>query len=577
MNVQKKNKIDRLYLCSFFVFLSIVISYRIDYQDSWILNGIFIPIVIYTIIFVYFFQKEKNLNKLVLYSSLYLISLNLVPGLKYNLFYGVATDHAFHYRFIQDILLQNMIPQNRLYSEIPLMHIFLASSAKLIGSNAVTVMKFILPFSFGVLPFASYTFSKYIFNDYLYVKYSILASVIPATTYFYQLGGTSFSIFLMLFFFLCIVKIITFNKNSIMFSLLITIFIFALILSHSFSPLILSITLFIIGIFCYFINLKFNDKGFNLVGKKVFSLSMLLNISLISYWSYKAGFFFNMLVKTLYKYIFLIDDSKPAIPSRFFEIPIISKCQVLFVFHISDIILFIFSIIGIYYFVRCKKHAINKSVFLFFILYIVSIFLLLFAQIIANVGDMEYTRFITYMVIICPIFVGVTFSLLRKSINRDSFFISLVTLVFVLSFFQYYPCQPLIPKMSLNNSSEDHLVDVNMVNSIYQLKVIDFIENRAPTGSIIGGDKTTLNQMHGFMNYTFVQDYVLWYSPLTESPSNDKTKNIYNFYVSHKPGKAGIFVEQLEFRTCDFILNLVNKKDLIYNNGESFVLNGMVS
>lgn len=580
MNNENKitNYLTYLYIISVFLFLSIVINARVTYQDSWILDNITIPIILYTIVFICFFVNNDNLYKIVIFSSIFLISLNFVPGLKYTFFYGNAIDHGFHYRFLQDIVIQNSVPKGRLYSEMPLMHIFLVTLSKFTNLNIEFIIKYGLAFCFGIFPFIAYSISRTIYANHKYIKYSILGSTIPLSTYYYQLGGTSFPNLLLFFLILCISKMFLFKKNQFQYSVLTIIFMYSIILSHSYTPLILNIVMILILLFYKIWDVMHHEIYFKRIQKKLLSIIGISVTFFVAYWMHEATFFFKLLTEKIYFYTSHIKSPKPPIPSRFFEISFTSKIEILTVYHITDFIILILTFIGIYLFWKKYKNGetFNTRILLLILFYYLSLLFIITSNFILKVGDMETIRLITYMALATPIFVGITIKSLDEFINNKTIVCLLLCSLFMIFYVQYYPAQPLVPKMNIDDSTEDYLVFVNMANSIYQIKVIDFVGTKPPIGSIIGGDRVTLHQIHGFMNYTFVQDYVLGYSALTENPNRKWGSDTYDFIVVHKAGKAGILVEQFEFRNDEFILNIVTNTDLIYNNGESFVLKGMI-
>ena len=57
----------------------------------------------------------KDIKKVVLIAGIFLGSLNIIPALKYSLFYNTF-DGPAHYRFAAQIALTGHVPNNEFYS-----------------------------------------------------------------------------------------------------------------------------------------------------------------------------------------------------------------------------------------------------------------------------------------------------------------------------------------------------------------------------------------------------------------------------------------------------------------------------
>ena len=127
--------------------------------DGGILDGIFVPVLVYIIISVIALVLIKDIKKVVFIGGLFLGSLNIIPALKYSLFYNTF-DGPAHYRFAEQIALTGHVPYAEFYSVSygtnPGRHIFVASLSMVFGISVNDALKFFVPVLFGLIPFLIY-------------------------------------------------------------------------------------------------------------------------------------------------------------------------------------------------------------------------------------------------------------------------------------------------------------------------------------------------------------------------------------------------------------------------------------
>ena len=130
-------------------FLSIVLSMQRNYQDSWILEGIFWPFVGFIVTFLVVLWMEDDNRWVAIVCAWAVIVILLVPSLKYKQVYGETIDAVTHYRIINDLITIGRVSPN-IYQAIAGMHSWLASMGITSGLSTSDTIKFGFPLSGGI-------------------------------------------------------------------------------------------------------------------------------------------------------------------------------------------------------------------------------------------------------------------------------------------------------------------------------------------------------------------------------------------------------------------------------------------
>ena len=105
--------------------------------------------------------------------------------------------------------------------------------------------------------------------------------------------------------------------------------------------------------------------------------------------------------------------------------------------------------------------------------------------------------------------------------GRFALMVSLVVILVFLCLIQVYPSQSLVPRASSISStlpSDEYIVDLQLVNTIYQIDVIQFA-NKYYGGGPVVADKVTRRQCYGFSDSNFFSK-IEYNSPLSHSSGN---------------------------------------------------------
>lgn len=571
-----------LYMVAAIGLLFTILLHRRSYQDAWVLDSILIP----TVIFIFFtlvvetFVRDNRL--IAVLGAAFLVMLNLIPGLKYQMLYG-CYDSVQHYGYVNQLVSSGFVPKTgfyaQYYSDIPGMHVFLGSLSSISGIPVNEIFKFILPAVYGIFPLVILFITNGIFDEAVQ-RYVVIASSFPIFGFVgYVVTGTTFALILYSLFIAVFLRRAFRDENKVEYSLILIILAFSLILSHGVTPFFLSFLL--LGMTFTLKSLKFMKKKFpsrSLIHGYIATSSFFI-VLLMMWWAFKAKFYLNVLADML-KRIFVVEAVKGPIPTRFFEIPLLAQIKFLAVFYLKAIIIVTLGIFGLFVLIgkfKRKELADNTKDFYFNLLLVFSIIsTVLFSQFVISFGEMEYSRFIFYAMMLSPFLVGLALWRLDKTLTtifrngrkKNVAFASIMFILFCLCLIQVFSYQPMVPRaniLSKDLSEDEYLLDLGMVNTIYQKEMISHAERYSPFNAKIASDRTTRFQIYGLTNASFSSKHI-WYSPL-EHPNLE-----WNLFLLHIDEIAGPFNEKAEYRSKERISEFLETGNAIYHNGMSVIM-----
>lgn len=563
-------------LVATYFFLAVLLNRR-GYGDGWILDGIVVPTVIFVFSSIVVEIYVKDIRKLVMVVAFFIVAINLVPGLKYSLFYGVY-DAPAHYRFAEQIAVQGYVPKGEFYSGTyggnPGMHILMASFSVVSGFPFDYVFKFFVPFLFGLTPFFTYLIARKILDD-IALRYAIIASGFPVI-FAYVVYGTVLT-FMPYFFLIAIfLRLILAKTRRRAFFLLFAVSSFTLMISHAVTPFFVSLIL--VGGGVIFWILWVSRKVATGSGRIIFlGIPLLLYwVLLWTWWSTMATINLNFLVD-LIKSLWL--PKAPAVPTRFYQIPLLSRLQILFVLDSAFATIAVLGLIGFFILIRQMRKKTLSSEASAFYLCVLSLLsaevLFLFFQFGSNFGTLSYDRFVTYSIPFCSFLVGIPLTRLDKLRVSASFIRRLVFTFFVfvlvsICLFQFFPFQPLVPRADVLSKSlpeSAYIVDLTEVNTVYQREMIIFAENHSGQDTVVS-DTVTRSQLYGFSIPSFFSrfEYISILIPVSGAALK------WDLIMLHT-GRGGPFIEKVEFRTENIIQHIhYAEGSIIYDNSESFIV-----
>jgi hypothetical protein len=565
------------------VFVFDVLLNRRGYQDTWILQDIFLPTIIYILAFVFVAVKIDDNRILVFVCAAFLMTLNAIPNLKYDLFQGTF-DAAAHYGFANQILSTGFVQNYGLYAstyyDFPGMHIFLSAVSLVLGVNLVTTMSLVTSVIYGPIPFLFYFVTNGVFDKKIQ-KYVIISSGLPATLMSYSLSGSTFGIILLVALVCVFLKRNLTNYNGKAYTVVLLLLGFGLLFTHAVSIVslvaFLALMLILIEIFA-FVMKNHSSTSFVRASLGIFAI---ISVSLLAWLDLKANSVFQLLVQIGQSYLVRNVIKTPA-PSTFFQMPLIDELTFLVMYYASIAVFSVLMVAGLLVLVKkrpFRNSRLREQLYLPLICFLGGI--LIFAGFDSLTGRTEYIRFVYYALALSPLLVGLFLWFLDqhfKNVHKKTWIKSLILFAVIfsiisislISIFPYQPMTPTANDISKSLPANEYIFDFREVNTIYQLDEVHFAEEFSPANAIIACDRVTRWQIAGFANVTFY-DQTLWYSPLDTNLTSLGLK--WDICLLHYDGKAGPLNEYVANRTRAAVDEFRNTAgDTVYDNGQSFII-----
>jgi hypothetical protein len=561
--MMKRDFVLRLVLLFSVIFLignSLVVSR--DYQDSWNLEGLEIPFLLFVVTFTSTFFSEKRESLLVAIAIVGRIVFLLIPNLKYVWFQGVWIDQHRQYSLANYVYTTGSISTlgTDPYTASPLMHLLFSIFSIILNVPVVDSMKYVPVLFAPIYPLLTYVIVKKmeLSQKNTILKYALFLSSIPIGRAQYVIGGVTFGVplaFIVLFLLVAILR-----KNDRRYWLVCIIFVIALAAAHSATSIILA------GILLLILALQrvpyFRPKFY-------LRTSVVLTVASIglAWLMFPAYFSLETIVRAFS--ISVPTGTTPGsdyIPSTFFQLARaapLAAAETFLVYYGADLFLLILTLAGLVIMLRMRKKLNNASSFLIFFLGLTLAIMMI--GVFIKLGP---TRALPFAELLFPIFCGTAVFYLgnKRKWIRTLLFASII----LLATLEFYGCQPLIAPANVIYTGLPASVPsgyVNMVNSIYQRQVISFVLSHVVAGRI-ASDVNTANQIAGVADDNFMITHVMYYYPLdTQQPRQE-----YDLFIIHVPGKGGIISEKANVRVPDLILQTVYNSSVVYSNGESYIL-----
>jgi len=583
MDTKTRHLLVLFYSTITLAFVVIIALSQRSYQDAWILEDIFIPTVLYALVFASVVVIMDDNRVVALICASFIIILNAIPNLKYQLFYGTY-DSVGHFGFIKNLLSLGSVPEvgfySKTYSDFPGTHILIGSFSLVAGVDPNVGIKFVTSTIFGVIPLLTYLLTNQVFDKKLQ-KYIVVASGLPIVIS-YVLTGTTFGAILFCILFYLLFKRNLSKENKRRYTLTLIIVAFGLLFSHAVTMLSLVIFLCIMFFLMKFFYIA-KKASPNILSRTITGILSLLLISFIAWLMYRANFVFETFIEAMQR-LLIGGTVKTPIPTRFFEIPLPEQLKIFMLKHIKDAVIITLSFAGFYILLKKfkrKNGQLFKNFYAPLTCLLGAILLVVTFQFVTNFGEIEYRRFLDYAMLFSPFFAGIFLwhvsELLKTTVKKKWFSTLIVALILfvciLISIVQIFPYQPLVPRanvLSQNLPENEYISDFRMVNTIYQQEMILFAEKFSPKEAIVTSDTVTRWQIFGFANENFSSRYI-WYNPLQPHINNENAQ--WNLFLLHYLGRAGPLSEKVEYRTKEVINNLRNTLgNTIYDNGESFII-----
>ena len=563
------------------IFFYVISLNQRNYQDVWILDGIAFPTALFICFSLVVVTLLHENRKVVIFAAFFLFSMNIIPGLKYQLFSG-CFDTPGHFKFANAIVSSGSVPETEHYSEAyggnPGMHILIGCVSIVSGISVNDVFKFVFPAVFSIIPLVIYFITKGLLSDTIQ-RYTIIASSLPILVA-YVVWGTNLAMIPYLLLIAVFLKVVFTKRYQREFGSLFAILGFGLIISHGVTSLFAAFLLVGTPLILRFLKMTRTRMSMSLSRFPACTsivLPLLYVVLLATWWAVGSTFNLETLagfVKALFTGLMVAP-----IPIRFYQVPLLAKMQVLTVYHLGYFVMGGLSLLGLFIFLSKSKRkefsSETQTIYLHLISMLGIIVLFLLFQFASGFGTLQYVRFVGNAMPLCIPLAGLTLGQLNgflgkipSKIVRNIAFASILIMLVFACLIQFFPYQPLIPKANVLSSDlpkDEFIVQVGRVNTPYQKEMIYFAERYTSDGRV-ASDETTRYQIYGFSNYSFFSRHI-WYSPL------DTDKDLqWDLFLLHTK-KAGPLQEKVEYRTEERIESLrLNAGNIIYDNGESFII-----
>lgn len=560
-------KFDRISLILFsfatvFLILNTVALSR-DYQDSWVLEGLVIPFALFVTTFAVAFFTQKKMSFLVVLAVITRFVFLLIPNLKYVWFLGTAVDQERQFALANHVVASGHIYNGEfggeVYGATPLIHILFSIFSMIPGVPVLDSIKYVPVLLSTLYPLITYIIIKSLKvpRETTLLKFGLLFSSIPFNVGSYLVTGGQFGALIALLAFLNLVLLL--QKKDRRYGLIFIILVLALSLYHTVSSTFFTIFLFGTIILQRIPSLRLA----NFIRTRAVIAAALIGVAVLMFQATDA--FTSMLQTVFIASPGSYTPGSEFIPSSFFSLALadpIGGIMVTLVYYGMDVFLLLLALGGLIVLLKERKELSNLFKFLLLLGGLPLLFIPIGA--IMKVGTFRLVYFvIPFLLLFSSVF------LLYLGSKKKWLPIAVFSFMMILAPIELYACQPLIPSANIvykELPKTEPIGYVGQVTSVYQRQMILFAQNYV-TGKI-AGDAMSTSQVLGSAGYKYTNEHVIYYNPLDTSQPPQK----YDALFIHLAGKSGILPDNAKARSPSSILNAIYSSNVVYTNGESYIL-----
>ncbi|HUM67380.1 MAG TPA: hypothetical protein PLK31_00865 [Chloroflexota bacterium] len=562
--------------CAFSLFLLLAIwtllsaawSNRV-YQDSWILEGLFIPLLLTVLSFFWVVLGSSNIQIVTVVTMILTFLFFVLPSLKYVTPYGSAIDVSAHISLVRYIAETGQVDPSNVYQHTAGFHVLPAILGRLSGLDPERYVKVIPPFLGSLVPAIYYLVLRRIEAPSGLKKIIIVLSGLSLPL-LYSLNGTTFTTPLFLFFlFLLLLRHFESpwtERNAFALTILILLVGTTIIFWHPSSSLVIIFVMLVGGLWVRASGSS-NDNG-----EALWRIGLLIFVGTFSYWIFKADLVWEHFVSNLY--LSLQPELTPdLVPKRLFELSLVEQIQIGLYSHARDVLFIALGAVGFLFQMRSRGQSgdfnrLGRGLAIFWL----SSLLMVAAVFFIGFGSQGYRRFLNYIVILSPWLAGSgiwhsikILSLQIPSAKKVITVMGILLITVFVSGMQLFPYQPGIPAISTN---EDGRMDtpalwMHQVNTSYQYQMLDYALHQLPGNVKLTADYVGQRQSGIFFDKQAQSRIQRLETPLAGSVA-----------LLHWPGMAGPYFEQAGSRSTEAIAGWRSHFGVmtIYDNGGSFIL-----
>jgi hypothetical protein len=537
-----------------------------DYQDSWILEGLEIPFVFFVITYVAAFFSERRLSRMVLLAIVGRTVFLLIPNLKYVWFQGPYYDQHMQYALANHVYNEGHVTSQLTFSPVytttPLEHLFFSIFSIVMNVRVVDSMKYLPVLWSLAYPLLVYVIAKNMnfSRKTTILRYALFVSSIPFAIEQYIVTGSHFGILLAFFILSCLFSIL--QKNDRRYWLVCTIFALTLALAHSVTLIILAASLFLIMAI---------QRTLSSRPKSYLRASAILTV--VSITAASIMFQATPILEAISYQLFSavpsgLTPQSEYISYSFFEharTNIISAAKSFTVYYGADAFFLLLTIAGLIVLLKMRRKLNSATTFLSIFGWSILIFML--TGYIFKIGAPRSMHFIR---LLFPFLSSVFVTYAAKNTRVRTLVLPITfLLIILLGTIELYGCQPLVPPANVlykDLPPDVPMSYVNLVNSIYQRKMIYFAEDYVD-GKIAAASPTS-NQILGLTQINFSMENLVRYYPLEKSSPERE----YDYFLIHLPRKSGPPYVGPRLRTENLIVEAVLNSSVVYTNCEAYII-----
>jgi hypothetical protein len=559
-----------------------VISMKRNFQDSWILEGVFWPFLGFIVIFLFVLWKEDDNRLVAVLCSWAVITILLIPSLKYTQVYGQTLDSIVHYQMIKNLMTLGRTSPN-IYQSIAGMHSWMASMGLTSGLSAADIVKLGFPLSGGIYPLLVYWICRRTSMPTDLTKYIVCLSCLAVYPY-HQLTGTGFTLVpLMMFLGGLLVReyYCSLTSEKFIYTLLALVALVQLTVWHSTTPLLLLVLLVGVSFTPILVWLVTGRKKAVRINTNFLRVGLLAVILNIGYHTIEIDPVFRVVFLRLYE--LLIAENQPAaiVPASVASLSLIEMIRVFLVLYGREALMFGLAASGFLVIWRNRNRFDRWLPSYAYWAIIIGVFP--FSLPLSLLG-VDFERLLWIPLAISPLFAGfAVWWWNQRWVSRSrpvrwlgagiGFLLTLAAVgLFAMEFFIY---QPMIPKSKTlsPDTPDEYAFWAQEVNTAYQKNMISFAESFSNPETRfdidILGNRQYIRYYGGTQNrglFLPLAPYMKWIDH-----SNNPNEKL---FLLHWPGRAGGYAEQVRYRSVKYLTKMRDTEGwgLIYDNGESYIL-----
>jgi hypothetical protein len=561
-----------------------------SYQDSWLLDGVWLPLILTFFLFIFNIAWYSDLRWVALLTSTMVFLSVAVPSLKYSTLYGSTIDTSVHFSMMRT-LASTGHADNNAYAFTPGFHLLVASLAQLSGLSVESWAK-IWPGVVGsLIPLGVYMLCRRIAMPPLLAKSLLVCSGLSLSL-LYQPNGTTYALLLISPLLILLVlqaseshHLGKDSENSIAYTLLILLLLATLTIWHAISSLLVPATIGMASLLSLVLSALLSKAGrrhrwLRRGGLFFILIGLAGTIFVLGYWKYIATPIWSHLMLNIESFIKVLigqgSTDGVLIPVRTFTLTRSDLMAVFLFYHARDAAMLALAgiavVTAIWSLFRTNLVPRPYMRSLLFCGLLLAAFFFIFVTILGtSFSKHGYQRFILYLIAASTLPAGYGLWQIQHAIScrypaplQKITFAATVALLYLIASLQFYPYQPAIPSKTVELSAESPLYWHHQVNTEYQRTVIGFaLTQLAP-------------EVNRFTDYiTYQQSAIFFGIAAKERFRYGEWNRAQSSYVLlHTPGRAGPYFEQVEYRSSQAISSLRygRRVSTVYDNGGSFML-----